>query len=264
MPVKFKKALKSAAGCVAEALGLLARQSRDAMTIVAFHRVNDEMPEDGLTCGSEKFEEFCRFFKTQFHVVPLAEQIEGCRGGVNLGGTLSVTFDDGYADNFLVAAPILERLRVPATFFVTTSFIGTSVRAPWDENSKIPLPWMSWDQVRELAARGFTIGSHTDKHVPLCTQDESALRMDLETSKERLERELGASARFFAYPFGGRNDISDASRHMVREIGFECCLSCFGGVNPVKSDPYFLQRINIGDWFASPHQFATEFILRRV
>jgi len=264
MTVRFKKALKSAAGRAAEAAGVLLRQANKSMTIVTFHRVNDQLPEDGLTCGSKKFATFCEFFLEHFRVVSLAEQIEGCRRGCDLGGTLSVTFDDGYADNFIVAAPILERLKIPATFFVTTGFIGSSVPAPWDEALEWAQSWMSWDQVRELAARGFHIGSHSDRHLMLSDTDPPKLRVDLETSKRTLEQELRTPARFFAYPFGGRKDISDASRQLVREIGFECCLSCFGGVNPVKSDPYFLQRINIGDWFASPHQFALEFILGRV
>lgn len=264
MTVRFKKALKSAAGRAAEAAGILLRRAKKSMTIVTFHRVNDELPEDGLTCGSKKFREFCQLFLEHFRVISLADQIEACRRGVSLGGTLSVTFDDGYADNFTVAAPILEQFKIPATFFVTTSFIGTSLKAPWDEAFEPPLPWMSWDQVRQLAARGFAIGSHTDGHVMLSTTDPRRLRADLETSKRRLEKELRVPARLFAYPFGGRSDISNASRQLVREVGFECCLSCFGGVNPVKSDPYFLQRISIGDWFTSPHQFAMEFILGRV
>lgn len=264
MTIGVKKALKSVAGRAAEAAGVVARQSSKAMTIVAFHRVNDEQPEDGLTCGAAKFGAFCRFFLKNFSVISLSEQIEGCRRGRIMDGTLSVTFDDGYADNFTVAAPILQRLGIPATFFVTTSFIGTSIVAPWDEALKVPPKWMSWEQVRELASRGFEIGSHTDTHVNLSTAAPSLIRADLMASKQKLERELGVLARSFAYPFGGREDISSASRELVREIGFECCLSCFGGVNGAHADPYFLQRVAIGEWFATPHQFALEYILGRV
>lgn len=264
MAVRFKKKLKSAAGQVGEAVGLMSRQAGKSMTIVTFHRVNDELPEDGITSGSEKFAAFCDLFVKHFRVIPLAEQIEGCHRGVNLGGTLSVTFDDGYADNFTVAAPILRRFNLPATFFVTTGFVGSREAPPWDRGLKVPQSWMSWDEVRQLASLGFDIGSHTDRHLNLSKADESMVRADLEASQRRLEAELGARARFFAYPFGGRRDISEGARQLVREMGFECCLACFGGLNRVNSDPYLLNRISIGDWFASPHQFALEFMLGRI
>ncbi len=264
MLLELKKKLKSAAGRAAEASGMMSRRTRSAMTIVAFHRVNDELPEDGLTCSSEKFTAFCNFFRKYFRIVPLTEQIEGCRLGHDMGGTLSVTFDDGYADNFVVAAPILKNLGIPATFFVTAGFIGSSIVPPWDHQLQAPQHWMSWEQVRELHSMGFSIGCHGDRHINLATTDPAIIRNDLTISRERLKRELGTEIGLFAYPFGGRRDISDDTRTLVKTIGFECCLSCFGGINPVTDDPYHLRRIAIGEWFASPHQFALEYILGRI
>jgi hypothetical protein len=86
------------------------RGFRSKTTIVAFHRVSDHLPEDGLTCSSEKLQAFCKFFRKYFRVLPLAEQIAGCHAGVDLGGALSITFDEGYLDNFEVAAPILSKI----------------------------------------------------------------------------------------------------------------------------------------------------------
>ena len=262
--LSFKKALKSAAGRASIAAGILQLRCRQSMTIVTFHRVNDELPEDGLTCSSQKFTDFCRFFHKHFWVIPLSEQIDGCRRRQDMRGTLSITFDDGYADNFLVAAPILKRLKLPATFFVTTAFIDSSISPPWDDRLLVPQRWMTWDQVRALAAQGFEVGSHSHKHINFSIPDTSTVRTDLENSRTKLRQQLGVPARLFAYPYGGQQDISEASREIIKGIGFECCLSCFGGVNRCDTDPYHLRRITVGEWFATPHQFALEFVLGRI
>src|SRR5262245_45552053 len=82
------------------------------MVIVAFHRIREDMPEDGLTCGSAKFEKFCEFFCRYFSVIHLSEQVAGCNAGKDIGGTLSTTLDDGYRDDFELAAPILRKLGI--------------------------------------------------------------------------------------------------------------------------------------------------------
>src|SRR5262249_24116681 len=111
-----KKRLKSMLGRTAAAVGLYERDFKEKMLIVAFHRVNDELAEDGLTCRSAKFQAFCEFFAEHFRVCSLADQVASHHSGVDMGGTLSITFDDGYRDNCEVAAPILKRLGLPATF----------------------------------------------------------------------------------------------------------------------------------------------------
>ncbi len=257
----MKKQIKSMLGRMAGLSGLYARHFRSRMTIVTFHRVNDWMQADGLTLGAAKFEAFCHFFRDHFRVVPLAELVEGCRAGRDMGGTLAITFDDGYADNFEVAAPILYKLGLHATFFVVTGYMQTNVIAPWDPAPPArPRPWMSWDQVRALAAQGFEIGSHTHNHINLGSADAASIRTDLAASKAKLLAELGKHPRLFAYPFGGRRNISEESRQIVREAGFECCVSCFGGTNPVTADPFALKRIGIAEWFESPDQFGFELL----
>lgn len=261
MSASLKKTLKSLSGRVAGLTGAYEREFRSRMTVVAFHRITDELPEDGLTCGSEKFESFCQFFQKHFRTVALSDQIAGCRAGADLGGTLSITFDDGYRDNYEVAAPILRRLRLPATFFVTTGYIGTDTVAPWDRQLPMRPGWMSWEQVRALADMGFEIGSHSEAHIDLGTADAETVRTDLATSQRKLAAALGKPARLFAYPFGGPEHLSARSRELVREAGFECCIACYGGLNPAKPDPFNLNRIGIAEWFASPHQLGFEMMI---
>jgi peptidoglycan/xylan/chitin deacetylase (PgdA/CDA1 family) len=261
--IPARKRLKHVLGRAANGLGLYAQHFRSKMLVVAFHRVNDWMAEDGITCASQRFEEFCGFFKQHFRVVPLAEQVAGCREWRDMGGTLSITFDDGYLDNFEVAAPILRRLELPATFFIATGFIGTEHAPSWDLQLQRRPGWMSWDQLRELRDGGFTIGAHTDSHPDLGKADPAAIQAELALCRTKLQRELGTAPTLFAYPFGGRDNISPAALQLVREAGFECCLSACGGVNPPVADAFRLNRININEWFATPHQLGFELVSRR-
>jgi peptidoglycan/xylan/chitin deacetylase (PgdA/CDA1 family) len=45
----------------------------------------------------------------------------------------AITFDDGFENNASVAAPVLDEMRIPATFYVTTGFVGTKTRSWTDE-----------------------------------------------------------------------------------------------------------------------------------
>jgi peptidoglycan/xylan/chitin deacetylase (PgdA/CDA1 family) len=264
MRAAIKTRIKTTCGQVAGITGIYAREFRSKMTIVTFHRVSDQLPEDGLTCRAEKFEAFCRFFRKYFQVLPLSEQIAGSKAGADLGGTLSITFDDGYLDNFEVAAPILQRHGLPATFFVTTGFIGSRVAAPWDRELSRHPGWMTWDHVRGLRSMGFAIGNHTDAHIDLGTADPAAIRAEFEVSQRKFGDALGAPAQLFAYPFGGPEHINPRALQLVREAGFTCCVSAYGGVNGTTPDPFDLKRIPIAGGFRTPHQFGFEFLTGRL
>jgi peptidoglycan/xylan/chitin deacetylase (PgdA/CDA1 family) len=248
-------------GRMAGLTGAYERRFRSQMTIVAFHRVNDRLTGDPLTCSPAKFETFCRFFRQYFRVIPLAEQVAGCRSGSDMGGTLSITFDDGYLDNVQVAAPILRKLKLPATFFVTTGFVGSRVTPPWDRDLPLQPGWMSWDDVRTLHAEGFDVGSHTDSHLDMATADPERVRADLALSKQKLLEQLGVSAvQLFAYPFGGPEHISSRALDLVHEAGFKCCVACHGGVNSATPDPFALNRIAIGQWYTDPDVLGFELL----
>src|ERR1700730_3804009 len=263
MSKRAKTLIKTGGGRLAAASGMYARGFSSKMVVIAFHRVSNHLMGDGLTCSGAKFEAFCRFFQQYFKVVPFSEQVAGCRAGRNMGGTLSITFDDGYLDNFEVAVPILRRWGLPATFFIVTGFVGSKVVPFWDRHLPSQAGWMSWDQLRALAAQGFEFGCHTDTHIDMGAVDEQVVREELELSTPKLKREIGVSAELFAYPFGGKQHINERSKQIVRGIGFSCCASCYGGANPPIADPFDLRRIGIADWFDRPHQFGFELLTNR-
>ncbi len=97
---------------------------RARLSILIFHRVVAQ--RDQLRPGeptAAEFEQMLRLVKEQFRVLPLAEATTLLRQNRLPARALSITFDDGYADNFNVAAPILARLGLHATFFIATGYL---------------------------------------------------------------------------------------------------------------------------------------------
>lgn len=97
--------------------------------VLMYHRINDEVGENlgGLTVSISNFEEQLIYFKNHFQLLKLDEDWNSLK---KTG--LVVTFDDGYADNFLNALPLLEKHQIPATIFVTTLNINTKNEFWWD------------------------------------------------------------------------------------------------------------------------------------
>jgi len=173
-----------------------------------------------------------------------------------------ITFDDGYLDNFEVAAPILTRLALPATFFVVTRYMSTDTVAWWDESLPRQPGWMSWEQVRQLARAGFEIGAHTRTHVDLGKVRGEEAEREIAGAREDLARELGRAPAHFAYPYGQREHLLEENRELVRQAGYQSCVSCFGGTAHCGTDPFALRRFPIARWYRTPEQFAFEVLTR--
>ncbi len=94
------------------------------LTVLIFHRV---LPEpDPLFPGepdAARFQTQMHWIKTWFNVLPLSEAVMRLRTGSLPARAAAITFDDGYADNFTVALPILRRAGLPATFFIAAGYL---------------------------------------------------------------------------------------------------------------------------------------------
>lgn len=101
-----------------------------------------------------------------------------------------ITFDDGYADNYTNAFPILKKYGFTATIFLVTGKMGR------DPN------FLSWEQAREMQQAGFVFGSHTVNHVVLTEMATEAALAELTGSAQDMERELGVRPKYFAYQIG--------------------------------------------------------------
>jgi peptidoglycan/xylan/chitin deacetylase (PgdA/CDA1 family) len=98
--------------------------SNGKLSIFIFHRVLAVAdPLLPFEPSAEEFDWMVNFISRTFNVLPLGEAASLLKAGTLPPAAAAITFDDGYADNLLVAWPILKRYEVPATFFIATSFL---------------------------------------------------------------------------------------------------------------------------------------------
>ncbi len=118
---------------------------------------------------------------------------------------VALTFDDGYADAFEQAAPVLARHGFTATFYVVNNFVGQP-------------GYLTWEQVMALRDAGMEIGAHTLDHLMLTRLEGGEMQRQIAVSKADLEQRLGTPVRSFSYPVG---DYDWAVEEQVRAAGFE-------------------------------------------
>ncbi|MCK6550165.1 polysaccharide deacetylase family protein [Myxococcota bacterium] len=90
---------------------------------------------------------------------------------------------------------------------------------------------MTWAELKDAAAHGITIGSHTHGHRVLATLDPAEQREELATSKALLEHHLGQPIRTLAYPVGGYRHFTHETRRLARDVGYALACSFCTGVN---------------------------------
>lgn len=145
---------------------------------------------------------------------------------------IAVTFDDGYADNADVAAPILANFRIPFTVFVTSNFVRQSKPG-----------FLSPNALRDLAAiEGVTIGAHGHSHIALTECDDQTLMNELITSKSYLEDLLGVSIDHMSYPYGSVNQRVKAAS---AKAGYLLAACSHAGMNSPTRDRLLLTRTEI-------------------
>ena len=88
-----------------------------------FHRLSGSGEGHVTGLPIERFEEYIRYLTRHFRVVSLGTLVEECARGTVKPYSAAVTFDDGFHEVFTLAAPVLRRYGVPASFFVVSDFV---------------------------------------------------------------------------------------------------------------------------------------------
>src|SRR6266478_3449430 len=174
--------------------------------ILRHHLVSDRPHRAGVS--TVDFLRQVNYLLRHYRVVSLTEAVDLVRkGGVKVP-TVAITFDDGYADNFVNLRAITEESGLPIGYFISTEHISNGREFAHDQLfDEHGFPPNTWEQVDFLQHCGYEIGSHTRNHADCGSTDEEFLRHEIVGSGEDIRRKLGPTAHF-SFPFGLPANIS--------------------------------------------------------
>jgi peptidoglycan/xylan/chitin deacetylase (PgdA/CDA1 family) len=264
----------------------LPRRLPEGVYVLGYHSVPShgahepwEEAYDRVLTWADDFERHLELLRSLMEPITLAEA-ESAHGFV-------VTFDDGYANVAGAAADACERLGIRPTVFVSADFCAgravyhrvllstlvarglvpaarlaetkdgyvpgrteAEVEALWQElcpGEPPPRAHLDFPQLRELAARGWTVGNHGRSHATLAAVD------DLDAELSGNEAELRAAGLdplpWIAYPNGAARHVGPNVKAWMDAHPEQRGLFGAGGVNLRPSRDEWL-RIPVGDWDA--------------
>ena len=144
---------------------------------------------------------------------------------------------EGYRNHYDVALPLLERAGLRGWFLVPTGFLDAPVaeQAAFAGAHELGLTEdehgdgrfaMSWDELREVAARGHVIACHTATHTGIdALATPEGVHAELVVPRRRLEDELGVRVRTIAFLWGAAHGDGDPADAAMRAAGYRLVVS---------------------------------------
>lgn len=139
-----------------------------------------------------------------------------------------LTFDDGYADAFDVALPLLHEYGAVGVFFVVVDLLGQD-------------GYLTRHQVRALSDAGMDIESHGMDHINMAKLTADRQRAQFCGSRAILSLIAGRPVRHFAYP----NGDAPASQAELDECGYRSAYLKAGGSLQESATPFLMRRIRV-------------------
>lgn len=156
-----------------------------------YHRIAAETLDPWQLCvRAEHFEQQVAVLTKKFAVISAEELINGLQKKRLPQHAVCLSFDDGYADNYLFAKPILEKWACPATFFIPSAFTGQHEPFWWDALQAILLTAPQLPQHFQMSIQ--------DETVEQDLEEEATLTQEQKTKNESWRLPQSAPTKRFA------------------------------------------------------------------
>lgn len=216
--------------------------SDSGAVVLMYHRFGEDRYPSTNTPLEQLDAHIAELKNGPYRVLPVADIIDTLRRGESLPDyAVGITIDDAYASTYTEAWPRLRRAGFPFTVFVATGPVDEGVTG-----------MMTWDQIREMAAAGVTIGHHSVTHAHMAGRDASLNAGELEKAGARFADELGRRPRLFAYPYG---ETSLALIGQVRQAGFTAAFGQHSGALGGSGDFFYLPRFALNEKYGGLTRF---------
>jgi peptidoglycan/xylan/chitin deacetylase (PgdA/CDA1 family) len=168
--------------------------TRARLSILIFHRVLPQ--QDPLFPGeifAEQFAALMSHVASRFRVLALHDAVQALAHGTLPARAMAITFDDGYADNLEIAAPILQHAGIPATVFVATGYLDGSCM--WNDLviQALRATQRTSVDLRSIGLGTLQLGSHQDRRAAIDQVLAHLKYLPLEERSNRAERVLRAA-----------------------------------------------------------------------
>ncbi len=161
--------------------------------ILLYHRIAFSASNDPYYVTPEEFRTQMEALKNWgYTAIPITTLVKAIKLGADLPERpVVITFDDGDETVYSTAYPILQELGFEGVIYLVVKYVGAD-------------GYMNVDQIKELAASGWEVGSHSLTHTDLTSS--TNVEDEIVYSRLRLEQMLGLPVETFAYPFGKKTD----------------------------------------------------------
>ncbi len=228
-------------------VGVVLMHSSPGVPVLNYHQV-EQKNGNPLTLWPDQFEAQMAYLADEgYTTITIDEMMDALEHGTPLPEKpVIITFDDGYADNYEYAYPILKKYGFKATIFLIYDFTNAYPN------------YLTWEQIDEMKQSGLIrFESHTMTHANLAELDSAdELRHEIADSHDLLSEKIGYDMHYIAYP-GGR--VNPEIEEITRAAGYRGGFTVHYGLSTPTEGRYQMDRIPI---FGANMHTLTRFKLR--